>query len=234
MKRLITVVISMFALGVFLAPRMKADEWNQATKFTFSEPVEIPGQVLPAGTYWFKLLDSPSDRNIVQIFNADQTKVFATILAIPDYRLEPTGKTVITFEERASNAPQAIQAWFYPGENFGQEFVYPKVRAVQLAKMVNKPVPSMPSNLEANTKMPANSATEAQVVALKRAPVKAEQPNGEETEIAQVTKKAPETSSTETPAKLPQTASDLPLVAFAGLTLFASGMFLLLGARRTS
>ena len=93
---------------------------------------------------------------------------------------------MITFEERAANSPEAIKAWFYPGDNYGQEFVYPKPRAVQLAKVVKQPVPSMPANLEANTKMPAKSAKEAPVMALKKAPVKAEQPTGEEVEIAEV------------------------------------------------
>jgi hypothetical protein len=114
---------------------------------TFSAPVEIPGQVLMAGTYVFKLLDSPSNRTIVQIFNKDQTKLFATVLAIPDYRLKPTGKTVITFDERPAGSPEAIKAWFYPGDEYGQEFVYPKTRAMQLAKVVKQPVPSMAANM---------------------------------------------------------------------------------------
>ena len=74
----IAVVVILLALGSALAPRMNADAWDQLTKLTFSEPVEIPGQVLPPGTYWFKLLDSQSDRNIVQIYNNDQTKLYAT------------------------------------------------------------------------------------------------------------------------------------------------------------
>ena len=147
---------------------------------TFSEPAEIPGQVLPAGTYWFRLMDSPSDRDIVQILNADQTKSIAIILAIPDYRLKPTGKTVITFAERAAGSPEAIRAWFYPGDNYGQEFVYPKARAAQLAKVVKQAVPSMPANLEANTRMPAKSIKDAPAAALKKSRVKAQQPTYEE------------------------------------------------------
>ena len=127
----IAVVVCLIALGSALAPRTNADTWDRLTKVTFSGPVEIPGQVLPAGTYWLKLLDSPSNRNIVQIFNEDRKKVHATILAIPDYRLKPTDKTVITFDEREANSPPAVKAWFYPGDTYGQEFVYPKVRAVQ-------------------------------------------------------------------------------------------------------
>ena len=246
--KMIAVIVSLFALGAILAPRMNADTWDQLTKVTFSQPVEIPGQVLPAGTYWFKLLDSPSDRNIVQIYNADKSKQIAMIMAIPDYRLKPTDKTVITFDERAANSPEAVKAWFYPGDNYGQEFVYPKPRAVQLAKLEKQPVPSMPANLEANTKIPAKSAKEAPVVALKKAPVKAQQPSGEEVEIGTVVttppqllaqNKAPAQSSSPSttaagPAskELPTTASSLPLVALLGLILVSAGFLLRFAARR--
>lgn len=121
-----------------------ADEWNKATKLTFNEPVEVPGMVLDAGTYWFTLADGDSERNVVQIWNADRTQLVTTILAIPDYRPQPSDNTVINFEERSSGSPEAIHAWFYPGDNDGQEFVYPKTRATQLAKQANRPVLSMP------------------------------------------------------------------------------------------
>ena len=105
-----------------------ADDWNQATKLTFNEPVEVPGQVLAAGTYWFILADKDSDRNIVQIWNADRKHLVTTILAIPDYRRDTPEKTIINFEERHSGQPEAIQSWFYPGSSLGLEFVYPKTR----------------------------------------------------------------------------------------------------------
>lgn len=185
MKSLTTFFVSacLIAAGIAFAPQARADAWNQLTKVTFSEPVEIPGQVLPAGTYWFRLLDPESGRNVVQISNQAQDKVYATILAVPDYRMKPTGKTVVTFEERAKNSPEAVKAWFYPGDNFGQEFVYPKTRAAQLAKRTNQPVLSMPDNLEANTKSGSHTSNDASMTALKQAPVKAQQPSGQESEI---------------------------------------------------
>ena len=99
------VMIAIACAGLFgvLAPNIKADDWDQKTVFTFNVPVEIPGQVLVPGTYVFKLADSQSDRNIVQVFNKDETHLYGTFLDIPDYRLKPRGKTVITFEERARN-----------------------------------------------------------------------------------------------------------------------------------
>ena len=133
------------ALGLAILPTpAKADVWNQKTKFTFSEPVEIPGQVLAAGTYVFKLMDSTSDRNIVEVLNEREDHLYGIFLAIPDYRLKPADRSIITFEERAQGSPEAVRAWFYPGENYGHDFVYPKVKAMQLAKANNQPVPSMP------------------------------------------------------------------------------------------
>lgn len=105
---------------------LMADDWNQATRLTFNEPVEVPGQVLPAGTYWFILADKDSDRNIVQIWNVDRKHLVTTISAIPDYRQTAPEKTIINFEERPSGQPEAIQSWFYPGNKLGLEFVYPK------------------------------------------------------------------------------------------------------------
>ena len=230
----VPMLACLFGATTLLAPRLPADEWNQLTKVTFSGPVEIPGQVLPAGTYTFKLLDSQSDRNIVQVFNNDQTKLYATILAIPDERLQPTGKTVITFEERAAGAPQAVEAWFYPGTEYGHEFVYPKVRAMQLAKLNNRPVASMPDNMEATTKMPTKSANEPQVMALKKAPVKAENPAGGEESLAQAFPPAAKSPATATATQLPATGSLLPLFALTGLVLVSGGLSLRLLARRVN
>jgi hypothetical protein len=111
--------------AVFLTAA-RADTWDKKTIVTFGDSVEIPGQVLPPGTYVFKLADSASDRHIVQIWNEDQTQLLATILAIPNHRLAPPEKTILEFDERPSNSPMALHSWFYPGDSTGQEFVYPK------------------------------------------------------------------------------------------------------------
>jgi hypothetical protein len=195
---------------------MMADESDKATKLTFSEPVEVPGQVLPAGTYWFTLADSESDRNIVQIWNADRTRLVATVLAIPDYRMQPAGRTVIHFEERPSDSPEAIHSWFYPGDNFGQEFVYPKNRATQLAKQTSKPVLSMPNEQASST---AQS---------KQVPVKAVTPSGEEIEIAEVIATQAVVMTTN---PLPKTASSLPLLGLLGFLSLAAGLGLRAAAR---
>jgi hypothetical protein len=185
--------------------------------------VEIPGinaQVLPAGMYVFRLLDSLSDRNVVQIFNKDQSHLYATILAIPNYRLKATDKTVMTFAERAAGDPQAIRAWFYPGDNFGQEFVYPKTKALQLAKITSQPVIYIPDEVAANIVAPVKAATEPAVIALKEVPLMAVKPTGEAVVLAEVVEPPP----VQTAAKLPKTASDLPLVALMGFLCLGIGI----------
>lgn len=214
-RMFVVVCIGVLALMVPLA---KADQWNQKTVFTFSGPVEIPGQVLPAGTYVFKLLDSPGNRNIVEVFNADESHCYGMFLAIPDQRLKPASNPIITFHERAEGAPEAVRAWFYPGDTFGHEFVYPKVKATELAKVNNMPVASMPDEMAANTTQPAQSTQEPAAVAMQQAPVKAVQATGEEVEIAEV--------FVETQTDLPQTGSSLPLVGLIGLLALATGALL--------
>jgi len=222
--------------GAAFSPAAKADDWNRKTVLTFSAPVEIPGVhlkgwgVLPAGTYVFKILDSQSDRHIVQIFNADETQVVATILAIPNYRLRPTDKTVVTFRERPAGEPEAIRAWFYPGRNWGEEFVYPKARAVQLAKETNTPVLFTAAEIPLEVAEPIKKADEPVVVQLKQAPVMAIKPTGEEVELAQVV--APLPADEPVAQTLPATASTLPLIALLGLLALGAAFVLRLAQKR--
>jgi hypothetical protein len=230
LKTVTTSVFSLALMGAVFASGSKADEWNHETVLTFSGPVEIPGVhlkgwgVLPAGTYVFRVLDSQSDRHIVQIFNQDKTKIYATILAIPDYRLKVTGKTVVTFRERPAGEPDAIRAWFYPGANYGEEFVYPKARAVELAKETKTVVLFTPAEVPAEVEEPIKTADEPVVAQLKQAPVMAIQPTGEELELAQVVTPLP--ADQVVARTLPATASTMPLIALLGL-LALGGAFVL-------
>ncbi len=223
-----TTTMLMVALGALaVLPGARADQWNQKTAFTFNVPVQVPGQVLPAGTYVFKLVNSPSDRHIVQVFNKDETRVFDTFLAIPDYRLKASEKTIVTFDERPAGSPIAVKAWFYPGNNYGHAFVYPKTEAVALAKANNVPVPATPAEVSANTTKPTD-ATDPEVVALTTAPLKAEKPSEEELEIAEVF--APDAAL---PDALPKTASPLPLIGLLGLLSIAAAGTLRFAEART-
>ncbi len=121
-----TLAVALLLASAAMLPSVKADDWNKETNVTFSTPVAIPGQVLQPGSYVFKLADSQSDRHIVQIFAVDQHQLITTILAIPAHRLEPTGDTVITFQERENGSPEAIGRWFFAGDLNGVGFVYPR------------------------------------------------------------------------------------------------------------
>ena len=212
--RLLLAVLGAFTL---LAPVATAGQRDQKTIFTFSGPVEVPGQTLPGGTYVFKLVDSPANRHIVRIFNKDESEVLGTFLAIPDYRLRPAGKTIITFSERPAGSPPAVRGWFYPGRSYGHEFVYPKPKAVALAQANNVPVPAMPAELTADITRPAVTMHETTVMALMVAPLRAEEPNGQEAGIADAFPQPP----APLPDRLPATASPLPLIGLLGLGALA-------------
>jgi hypothetical protein len=230
---------NVFAIGLLsatLIPSARADEFNRKTVITFSGPVEIPGVhmtgwgVLPAGTYVFKIMDSQSDRHIVQIFSKDEKTVYATILAIPNYRLKPTDKTVITFRERPAGEPEALRAWFYPGRNWGEEFVYPKAIAVSLAKVSNVAVLAIATEVKLEVEKPEVAEVVEQ---LKAVPIIAVKPTGEEVEVAQVVQTAPAVEVAElTPAALPETASSLPLIALFGLLAIGGALALRLLEKR--
>jgi Protein of unknown function (DUF2911) len=121
-----------FALIFELAAH--ADENNQATKLTFSQPVQVPGQTLPAGTYEFVLANSQSNQDVVQIFNADRTKLFATVQTFPTERTTETKGTSITLAQGQDGQQDALMTWFYPGRQFGHEFVYSKPVETKLAQ----------------------------------------------------------------------------------------------------
>jgi hypothetical protein len=190
-------------LGATVLPSARADTWNKKTVVTFSQDVEVPGHILPAGTYTFQLLDSLSDRHIVQIFNADGSQIIATILAINNYRLQPTGETVMKFGERPGDSPEALRAWFYPGDNFGQEFVYPKVRAIELAQTAKVIVPAV-----------AVDTIDDNVI--KTVPIVAVTPDQKEVEVAKVIQTTPPVAAVKETEELPQTASSMPLIALLG------------------
>lgn len=132
------------ALAVFgLSTYASADTWNQKTRITINETIEVPGATLTPGTYVVKLVDSQSSRHIVRIMNANETKAITTILAIPDQREHATSDSQFTFYEMPIGNHPALRSWFYPGRLIGQQFVYPKKRAMEIANASGMYVPSM-------------------------------------------------------------------------------------------
>jgi hypothetical protein len=218
-SRTLTILSGIALFGAALVPAMKADEWNKKTTITITEPNQMPTVVLQPGTYVFKLMNSLSDRHIVQIFNQDESHIFTTILAIPNYRLKPTDKSSFQFWETPAGQPKAMRAWFYPGDNFGQEFAYPKSAALEIAKATNTPVLIV-------------TAEKHEVAELAVAPVAVVDATGSEAEVvrsepvleAQAITAPVDTMPVPAPASLPATASPLPsigLFGFASLAIFA-------------
>jgi hypothetical protein len=210
-------------VGVLL-PTANADPLYKRTEVTFHDPVEIPGMVLLPGTYVMKLLDPLMDQDIVRFYDKDEKHMYAMVFAVRDYRLNPPDHTVITFEERAGDAPQAIKEWFYPGDNWGEQFVYPKAHPVAVAQAAPTPVAPTPTPAAAprpappprpvtqnQPKQPPQQVAQAQPVPVRSQPV--------------VAAPAPAPAQQAEPTKeLPKTASDLPLAALVG------GFFVIAGA----
>ena len=175
--RRLLVALSAVALVAWLAPSAGAQGTTtrqRTTYITFSQPVSLPGITLPAGTYIFQHLAPGivNHRHVVQVLSKDRQKIYATLLAIPNTQIKPAGKPFVMFRERPANAPAAVQAWFYPGDTIGDEFVYPPQEARQIAEANKEPVLSSPAVKEpgqAGTATGENAQNEAKT--LESAPV---------------------------------------------------------------
>jgi thiol:disulfide interchange protein len=255
------VLLGLFAATLLSAPVLPtahADTYNKKTIITFSQDVEIPGKILPAGTYTFKLLDSAADRHIVQIYDADGSHLITTVLAINDYRLKPTGETVIKFSERPADSPEALRAWFYPGDNFGQEFVYPRERALQLAQTNKSDVPSVGAatlddstmqttpiaavtpeqkEVEVTSAFQTTASTEPVATPASTEPVATPAPTAAPVTPAPAVAATPapmQTAQVTETNELPQTASSTPLMALLGGLAISLGLALKLMPKAAS
>jgi hypothetical protein len=124
-RKMFTGMICLMLLGgTLFVSKVRADESDKKTIMTVNEPVQVPGKVLPAGTYVLKLVD-PNDRTLVAIYTADEMHLITTVRGIPDSRTETASTAIFQLEERPSGQPEALATWFYPGDNAGVEFVYP-------------------------------------------------------------------------------------------------------------
>ncbi len=126
--------MTVLALGAGWALRLSAaaNSWDEFTYVTFTAPVEVPGHALPAGTYLFQVADIWSNQETIQIYSADKTKLYAIVTTMPVYRYEPMAQSsLIQFEERPANTPEALQVWFPRGQRWGHRFVYPDERKLK-------------------------------------------------------------------------------------------------------
>ena len=122
------------AFALFFELAAHADEQDQTTVITFNQPLQVPGQILPAGTYLFKLTNTDADLNIVQIFNADRTHLYATLETVPTESRQVPDNTAVALAEQGAGKPDVLLKWFYPGDETGHEFVYSNQLEKQLAQ----------------------------------------------------------------------------------------------------
>jgi LPXTG-motif cell wall-anchored protein len=211
-------------IGTSFVPKAHADQWDKMTIVTVNEPIIAGNKVLDPGTYVWKLLDSPSDRHIVQIFDKDQRHLETTVLAIPNYRLQPTGKTQFAFWETPAGVPKAVRDWFYPGDDFGQEFPYTKKLVAQLAAA--QPVP-VPTNYREPEPVPEPAPAAQPAPAPEPQPEPAAQPAPEPQPVPQA-EPAPVQ-----PQVLPHTGSFNPLIGLLGVASLSFAGLLTLASRRS-
>jgi hypothetical protein len=226
-KILVTCCGLGLAVGV-LAFRAQADPWDKKTYLTVDKTIQVQDRVLPAGTYVFKLMDSPANRHVVQIFSQDERHIIDTVLAMPNYRLRPTGHSRFLFYETPPGAAPALRAWFYPGDNFGQEFRYPKHLAMlQTTQQTEQTRMQKQAEETKSTETQTEAAKEEAVAAPAPVPEEtqpeSQQPESQQpVEIAQAAPPpapaapAPAPAST-APAELPKTASPFPLIGLGGI-----------------
>jgi hypothetical protein len=234
-----------------LAPSAMADQWNKKTIITVGEPIQVPGKVLQPGKYVMRLMDSPSNRHIVQIFNEREDQLQTTILAIPNYRLQPTGNTEFQWWETPAGQPKAMRAWFYPGDNFGQEFAYPKTEAVAIAATANTNVPTTYAETEAELAtarvgtvdragtemeldrqtysradgMQSNEVAQNRTTPAPEAPVATQQQATPSADMQRETVTSGRTTADMGGADtLPRTASPVPMAGLAGLLALGAGI----------
>jgi hypothetical protein len=248
--------LSKIALMTFVAVGIaSAAQWDKKTIITTDEVMQVPGTMLQPGTYVIRLADSDSNRHIVQFFDKDEKHIITTVLAIPNERVRPTGKTVFAFWEVPAGQPKALRAWFYPGDNFGQEFAYPKLEADRIAASNNNAeVPIAESNEKTKTEVATVTPAEPAAVETASAPPPpaaepappppAAEPAPAPVEIAaapqeppavtsvQVAPSAPATVNRDdtprvaTAERLPQTASNAPVYGLIGLLAVAGALAL--------
>jgi hypothetical protein len=224
-KRLVVTAICGAAVALVLgASRARADETDKRTVITVNQPMQVTDQLLQPGKYVFLLVggnsDRYTDRDTVEIFNANQTRVIDTVVAVPTYRVEPTGKAAFTFWETPPGTARALRDWYYAGDNYGREFPYPKHPTMLAEVHTWTPTPT-PAPMAATL-----TPTPAPVPQANAEP--APQPPAQVAEAAP----APAPEPAPAPAALPKTASLYPTIGLVGLLLV--GFYGLLRLRRTT
>jgi hypothetical protein len=209
-------------VGLLTAPAVSAQVWDHKTTITVDQPFEVPGRILPAGTYVLRIVDIADNRTVLRIFSEDEQTVMATIMGIPDFRLKPTPNSDVTFYESQTGTPKPLHAWFYKGYQYGLEFVYPERRAEEIAYVSEEHViavkePTMPDIIREKPEPTVKELlTEPLIV------IEPEMPELEEVpEIAAVHPEEFMTAPAQLP-EVPKTATPFPGLAVVGLLAAAA------------
>jgi hypothetical protein len=219
--RLIGVAVAIAALSAVFVPKAGAQVGfvtDQRVILTFNQSVGVPDRVLDPGTYMFKVIQFLGTRDIVQVSNKGEDRVFGTYITVTKIWGEhgrPPEKVVVTFRETPAGMPKEIDAWWRPGFEAGHQFIYPKSTPVQLAKVENEPAPSQPMPEEPSLSTPPEAST----VPIENPPATVEESTSNVQPLS-------------APAELPKTASSLPLVGLIGLLSLAGSFGLLIVTRR--
>jgi LPXTG-motif cell wall-anchored protein len=240
-SRMALTVVSGIAFAAGIAAfQAKADAWDKKTILTVSQTIQVRNTVLEPGQYVLKLYNSNSERHIVQIFNADQSHLIDTVMAIPKQRMEPTGDTQFMFWETPAGTVRPMRAWFYPGDTVGQEFPYPK-HLIALASAALAPVPTFMTQPAQAVPAPQPETT-PQAEAITRDRDVEDKPV--ETQPVQIAENSPPPAPEQAPApvasepqptpqpaqELPKTGSPYPLLGISGGVLL--GIYGLLRLKR--
>jgi hypothetical protein len=249
MKTYLLRIALVAIVGIAGVGIVAADQWDKKTIITIDEAMQLPNAMLQPGTYVIRLHDSPSNRHVVQVFDKDEKHLVTTILAIPNMRLRPTGKSVFAFWEVPAGKPKALRAWFYPGDNFGQEFAYPKEVAVQItATNSGETVPVNDAKPEELSTTATAEPVRAEPALAEPAPVAAAEPAPAPAPVEVAAAQAPpspvaasepapapvaDTQSNPPADSLPKTASNVPLIGLLGLLSLAAAFGLNFVYRRS-
>ncbi len=250
--RMVRVMCGAALLALCIAPAAHADEWTKLTYFTFSAPVDMPGVTLPAGTYRFELADPESGRRVVRVSDKDGLKVRGTFLSIANQRMEPANKPLVMFKEAPAGAPEAVKAWWYPGETYGYEFVYPHDQAMKIARASHESVLSTSGTAKAGTAASDIARVDATMspderlkdssrrTATTTMPAPTTNPGATPADRVAAAQPAPTTARSTTSNRavgtsgtLPRTASELPLFALLSALSLVGGLCLRVARSRT-
>jgi LPXTG-motif cell wall-anchored protein len=209
----LSFAICLMFVSASFTPLSFAQTWDQKTRVTINSAWTLPGKtVLPSGTYVMRLYDSPSNRSIVEVWNADETELHARGIGIPAYRSTPTDETVLNFYETPAPGPAILQFWFYAGSNSGVEFPAPNLVAADVSPVAVKAPEPAPSPEQPEPVAELNPVPAPEIASVEPEPEPELESEFELELFAELTPPAQPEQTT-----LPQTASNLPLIALIGL-----------------